>query len=1625
MHNDLVVKTKSLGGTSELTVLAPLRPGLVASLESVTYKTRVRRLLGALNLARTLSHEYSYFRPFSDAVERVGKIHAVRITVVEPDKLMLSVIFDGGRESYMRTLWQKVGTLLDVIFCNTVGYVTAWDHRFDEWADWVRSMQIETDYLYATPALSVDDLRYLRVDEALRREPSAGALADELASVRHASRSVEDETWTTIKRAARTPKAIPEIGRQGLRATVLLHRLNSLYLPIDAAGAPLADGAILHRASRDLLQEFVRMIDENMMEPVLDAGRKRFAEQIAWLKADPGRRPDLPTLPTATPQPDRLADVQGGIIASYTGITHGCLLLIAFRDAASAATFLGSVLDGRKLTTAQGSPDPMRAPTLNIAFTCAGLRALGLPEEQLELFPQEFREGMEARASVLGDVRGNHPQRWRLPARNWGAAAGGAASVELSSVHAIVQMRMGGPVVSKGSTLEPGDSLFDHVQALLTGHESGVQVLSVQPLARYFTAADASVVQEHFGYADGESQPVLDPAQNGSVYDRNQVQLGEFLVGYANQAEKPLDPGSPTYTDADRQRSAWLKNGSFLVVRKLGQDVGALQGAVDQAVDAIERSDGRFADDAARAQARETVYAKMMGRWRNGMALAAAAKGNDFDYAYDPQALQCPFHAHIRRANPRAAVSPATPPGLRTPRLIRRSMSYGAPFSEAPSQSRGMVFMAYNASIAEQFEVVQRWLSGGNSSGGYSGQSDPFLGVPTAGGDRSFRYEDDGKVRRVALDGSPDVLTDPQPFVRLEWGAYLFAPSIGAIGRLAGAARAAAAATARAQPPWRVADGWAGILALQAIEREHGEPRAAEAWKAALEDPEAQRRFDSASVWAAIRARCGGVLRTPYGVIVADRSRVMQVLADRSGLYSVSGYRDRMAISIGEIYLGLDDTGPGCPYRAHADKVNAAATALDPAPAFEHARGAARTAIDLLVADETRSAEQTGAARWELNLDIKEVVDSVLAALCQRWFGLRADDPAILPGGARFDWAPGQPPRYPGHFTAPSRYIFQPRPGRAVQEFATAHGQALQTAFGDLIRRHRDGLSANPPQPALDEAAPLAQAILGAFPSRAQDDLAARTMIGVMMGFLPTVDGNLRLSLNEWLRDGSFWALRTALLAAGAGGPVGADVAIAMVEPRLIDSMMLRPSPELVWRTATRHHQIGDEAIEPGDKVIVAIVSATQQGLESAERDVSAIFGGHRTGARHPPHACPAQGAAMAVMAGIAVALLERVESMRPGAAPLTLALDGAASAPAAQLRDDGFTASDLAAPMCVEARVGTRALRLLRRTEAGVGDTPRDPAAPRVGAGHTLLVDGDSWFCYSRHVLFGVEQNLACHLRDDHGFDVPDTGLPNLGSWLLEFYDRQVDFEHRRCDKPDATGARLDALCNTVKDMVRHGRAPSAILLSAAGNDVVDKRLRPLLNLKGDPAGPLNEPEVARVVDGLMQCWLVKILTRITRECVTLGGTPIPVFLHGYDHPVPDGRNAFGSLGNSPLLPSFEDAGYRDRQGDLQARTDIMKRLIQRLNTMQKGVVGQAAFAGRVFHVDLTGTLSNAAGAYLQDWDNELHPSQSGFARLADKFAAVLAVELPALQPAAQVVGLRQMPAHGHGLELPTGEVQ
>jgi hypothetical protein len=132
-----------------------------------------------------------------------------------------------------------------------------------------------------------------------------------------------------------------------------------------------------------------------------------------------------------------------------------------------------------------------------------------------------------------------------------------------------------------------------------------------------------------------------------------------------------------------------------------------------------------------------------------------------------------------------------------------------------------------------------------------------------------------------------------------------------------------------------------------------------------------------------------------------------------------------------------------------------------------------------------------------------------------------------------------------------------------------------------------------------------------------------------------------------------------------------------------------------------------------------------------------------------------------------------------------------------------------------------------------------------------------------------------------------------------------------------------------------------------------------------------------------------ITILAAVTMVCRRRTGGVIPIIIHGYAHPVPDGRGVLGGWGPLPgpwLQPGFRDKGFSEMATCLDMAAD----LIDRFNAMLQRIAALKEF-GHVRYVDVRGTLSRGAD-YKRWWANELHPTARGFGAVADRFAAAIA---------------------------------
>lgn len=356
----------------------------------------------------------------------------------------------------------------------------------------------------------------------------------------------------------------------------------------------------------------------------------------------------------------------------------------------------------------------------------------------------------------------------------------------------------------------------------------------------------------------------------------------------------------------------------------------------------------------------------------------------------------------------------------------------------------------------------------------------------------------------------------------------------------------------------------------------------------------------------------GGASRTADCVIVSGKDLVMQVLLDVDANYSVAGYAERMRKSFGQIYLGLD---AGEAYYTQSTRINQAIGSISEEDAFQ------------LAFDETCSVLQ--ALPDPTAFDIQKVSDAVLARLCNIWFDL-PDEVTMLTGGwSVSDLLP--PARCPGDFSAPSGYIFRPDPGILLAGIGQRLGHLLKDAVDRFVAGYR--ASGSTPRGALSSV------IFDTFPqSSGQDDLLARTIIGVMMGMLPTAAGNLVAAVSGWQKDGSFAGLQRDF---GANPEPDLHLrACATLKKPLMRAMQLAPVPDYVWRTAKQDQALGPVQVKAGDIVQVHIAAATREDLSNNVTDVDAVFGGDRSRTPHPTHACPGYAMAMGVLLGVIAALM-------------------------------------------------------------------------------------------------------------------------------------------------------------------------------------------------------------------------------------------------------------------------------------------------------------------------------------------------------------------------------------------------
>lgn len=526
----------------------------------------------------------------------------------------------------------------------------------------------------------------------------------------------------------------------------------------------------------------------------------------------------------------RLADIQGNILNAYgrLGFPKGRAILLHVHRSEVGRAFIKEFYSdvttavrwpSRRPNAAPAEPNAPTRPdvTLNFAFTFAGLLALGVPIRSLAMMPNEFMQGMRARAAILGD---NSPhgalERWDEAWKNEDDPSGPRNVHILALLNSDMDPATGAPVVHM-------ERMTDAIRAfcaesrggieILTGHGKGpadYQEMSAILVRDEQTGQLRPIPNEHFGFLDGISDPVFEgqfpphveairKVGNGKLNARGEWQslaTGEFLLGYPDEARELPPAAAP---------NLFSVNGTFMAYRKLQENVEAFEAYLD----ATAAEFGQVYGIADKAEARATLMAKFAGRWQDGVPLVAAPTYADwvafnaahtdpderarrlaeYTYADDIDGAACPASSHTRRVHPRDALGPIFPatPGDRSPsgtvlvnrrRILRRGLPYDTS-NAAGERERGIIMLICCASLERQFEFVQQqWLNYGmdNNAGN---DTCPLLGA---------RSEKDIKFvipNRADGPNPPYICANLPQFVETRGGAYFFVPSMTALRMIA------------------------------------------------------------------------------------------------------------------------------------------------------------------------------------------------------------------------------------------------------------------------------------------------------------------------------------------------------------------------------------------------------------------------------------------------------------------------------------------------------------------------------------------------------------------------------------------------------------------------------------------------------------------------------------------------------------------------------------------------------------------------------------------------------------------------------------------------------------------------
>lgn len=402
----------------------------------------------------------------------------------------------------------------------------------------------------------------------------------------------------------------------------------------------------------------------------------------------------------------------------------------------------------------------------NLFLSAKGYAALG----RAELMPDDpsFRDGAAARAPFLDDA----------PANSWQAEF-------QQDLHALV--------IIADDTESRLTTALEEVTAELEDVAAKIFVQDGQAM-RLDDKGDQTktgYVREHFGFADGVSQPLFYAADIAKAKKRDGG-IDEY------------DPSAPLAQVLLKDPAGGDSGyGSYFVYRKLQQNVqGFRAGEKALALELTKRSDSEAKDPTPQNTALAGAY--IVGRFKDGTPVVEQpepglrTQPNNFTYDHDVDGVRCPFQAHVRKSNPRGDKQRQFSVPLteeRGRRIVRRGISYGpVTLTPEPTDEVGLLFLCAQSSIIDQFEFIQKAWANFEFFLRPGTGIDPVIGQAPATPPSIAQQWPKEYGSHNELDFSSGAPQGTSPFfplgplgkwVTMRGGEYFFAPSISGIKAVA------------------------------------------------------------------------------------------------------------------------------------------------------------------------------------------------------------------------------------------------------------------------------------------------------------------------------------------------------------------------------------------------------------------------------------------------------------------------------------------------------------------------------------------------------------------------------------------------------------------------------------------------------------------------------------------------------------------------------------------------------------------------------------------------------------------------------------------------------------------------